>query len=1054
MEVQRNMYPISEKKHASVANELSNHPNEMNFEETKQTQSPGALLVSKQYRRHVQQSNAISLTPGPRLSRSQAMCSSNYSKTSASSSIALAAVTPMIIGRGSSSGLGSSQYRSQDNKLTVHFQNESNASNSSAEANNHSITTPLNPTRRSAKVVTRSTIKNPYAKPFAAKTRTAISPVPFKFHHLSGKFSGKTISPRSMKKAAEILSDSPRTRQHRIQSSFSKPRMLDYSNTIVAKRPLETQKNTSLTLKEFVEKYKLTLPDNHHIIGTTETIPIIFQINSGNASSLQFGDDGLPSSIGSSETDNASGMHSQLIRNGCDAALLTKKWVVNHTRWIVWKLAATERSFPTKLSGYLCRSRVLEQLQARYTKEIQKSKRSAVRKFLNRDESSSRLMILCVSRVLEMPTLCESTSSSGVEGANVPEASSTSTIVELTDGWYPVRAVLDRHLSSFVSQNRIRVGTKLAICNALLHGCEDGIDPLDDGYSTISGSSCSVYLKIHVNGTKLARWNAKLGFCEQSCMRATTLMGATLGGGSIPCMDVIIVRRYPILYLDKTAKESKSKILTRSQEDEAQRKYESLRQRKMEEAAEQVQIECQEEVEDQAPRIWKQMMVAPDVADFYENVDSENKRIIDSWREKRVALIQRLKQKSVDDTLRDEDFPVRASTPFVKVKVTAFQRFGTRGKFQPLEKMAMFTLWRVTDCQYNVLKEGSVIRMRDVIAKEKNHDGLVQLSSTTKTKFFSLPYTSATDPLVGYMKRKFISIGRMYIKSKAGNQSRSNEVDFMGCLVKTSCERSSSCTCVKAYFADESALLVRVERQFENHIEATQWKLLNKSQEREVFAFNDVRVMPFDSIEGCPVVSWTKSSIIGRNCLDRERSIKRWTTTEPATFAQMKGLMDVGLFAKKSSPSHVSVVIGYISGVTYQSNTKDPEKCVTFQIDDSVAIKHVLCSLADANGMHKIIFCDTFDQNEEKANDKSTKFTGMGASDDTADGHAVMESIAHSLEMSGILFQFTVEQDEGADCFRLLHVKRADTKALADLLVRSSLCSKEDDRINGKRKRA
>lgn len=1005
----------------------------------KQTVSPRALLAPNQCKQNVRQPNSTSFTPGPRLSTSQATSSRS---NSAYSTIAMAAVTPMIRRVGATEP-SASQNRSQCSRLAVHFQNELSVPNSSAVTKNHSMTTPLNPTRKPAKVVTRSTVKNPYAKSNGTKTRTAISPVPFKFHHLSGKFSGQTISPTSMKKAAEILGDSPNTRHLRTQS-FSKPRILDYSNAIVAKRPLITQMTTRLTLRGFVEKYQLALPDDHHIVGTPETIPIIFQINSSTASNLRFGNDGLPLSM-DGEPGNFSGMHSELLSSGCDSTLLTQKWVANHFRWIVWKLAATERSFPTKLSGYLCRPRVLEQLKARYTKEILKSERSAVRKVLNRDESSSRLMVLCVSKVLDMPNL---ESAPDGDGMNVTE--SKSAIVELTDGWYPIRAVLDGHLSSLVSQNRICVGIKLAICNAVLHGCEDGIDPLDDGYNS-SAVSSSVFLKIHLNGTKLARWSAKLGFCEQSCMK-TTLMSAIPGGGSIPCMDVIVVRRYPILYLEKND-ESISKILTQCQEDEAQRKYESLRQRKMEDAAEQVQNECQEEVEEQAPRIWKQMMLSLDIADFYDNVDPENRLIIDRWREKRVALMQKLKQKSVDKSLRDEDFPVRTSTPFLKIKLVAFQRFGARGKYRPSEKMAMFTLWRATDCQYNLFKEGSVIRMRDVFVKEKAHDGLLQLSSSTKTKFFSLPYTCANDPLVGYTKRKFTSIGRIYIKSKTENQSRSNEVDFMGCLVKTRCERNSSWTRVKAYFADESALLVRVEREFENHYEATQWKLRNESQQCEVFAVQDVRVMPFDSVEGCSVVSWTNSSSLGRNSVDRERAIRKWMIKEPATFAQMKGLMEAGLFAKKSSLSNVSVVIGYIVGVTAcQDNSNNLDGFAFFQIDDGAVMRHILCSLPKAKEIYQMIHWGSFDQDKEGINNDSTHATAMDVGVDAVEEHVLLESIEHSVKTPNILFHFTVEQDKVAGCIRILHVRKADTRSLANLLVRSSLCSKEDARINRKRK--
>lgn len=35
-----------------------------------------------------------------------------------------------------------------------------------------------------------------------------------------------------------------------------------------------------------------------------------------------------------------------LVASGADAKLLSPEWVENHYRWIVWKLASMERSFP------------------------------------------------------------------------------------------------------------------------------------------------------------------------------------------------------------------------------------------------------------------------------------------------------------------------------------------------------------------------------------------------------------------------------------------------------------------------------------------------------------------------------------------------------------------------------------------------------------------------------------------------------------------------------------------------------------------------------------
>jgi len=43
------------------------------------------------------------------------------------------------------------------------------------------------------------------------------------------------------------------------------------------------------------------------------------------------------------------------------------RWVLNHYKWIVWKLACYERYYPTRCAGkFLTVSNVLEELKYRY----------------------------------------------------------------------------------------------------------------------------------------------------------------------------------------------------------------------------------------------------------------------------------------------------------------------------------------------------------------------------------------------------------------------------------------------------------------------------------------------------------------------------------------------------------------------------------------------------------------------------------------------------------------------------------------------------------------
>ncbi|CAM9285312.1 unnamed protein product, partial [Laminaria digitata] len=66
------------------------------------------------------------------------------------------------------------------------------------------------------------------------------------------------------------------------------------------------------------------------------------------------------------QEQGATRFRDELLRGGGDGQLATPTWVENHVRWIVWKLAATERKFPEHFPmGYLTAGRVARQLRYR-----------------------------------------------------------------------------------------------------------------------------------------------------------------------------------------------------------------------------------------------------------------------------------------------------------------------------------------------------------------------------------------------------------------------------------------------------------------------------------------------------------------------------------------------------------------------------------------------------------------------------------------------------------------------------------------------------------------
>ncbi|XP_022167413.1 uncharacterized protein LOC111031675 isoform X1 [Myzus persicae] len=245
-----------------------------------------------------------------------------------------------------------------------------------------------------------------------------------------------------------------------------------------------------------------------------------------------------------------------LSHNFVDGKLIPKGWIENHFRFIAWKLAATEICFPDHFGNKLLTAKnIIHQLLYRYYREIEKCQRSALKKILEKDETTSKRIILCVSKISRT------------------NSAETFTI-ELTDGWYSVKGIIDYEMNMLLHKGIIKVGTKLITYNAELIGAGEGIDPLD--------VDNSVKLKISTNSTRRVRWYAKLGFYKNSTLPIPITLESILPhGGIIGSLSLVILRKYPVMFLEKKTN-SKSIFRNEKMETIEAEKYKAYQQKSLE----------------------------------------------------------------------------------------------------------------------------------------------------------------------------------------------------------------------------------------------------------------------------------------------------------------------------------------------------------------------------------------------------------------------------------------------------------------------------------------
>ena len=260
---------------------------------------------------------------------------------------------------------------------------------------------------------------------------------------------------------------------------------------------------------------------------------------------------------------------------GMNEKYLSDKWVANHYRRIIWKLSAMERRFPRVCRGkFLTPKRVLDQLIYRYKREVSEGARSALRIILEGDSPPNRLMVLIVSKI-DMPDALSNPNERGKVVEDFEKNTNGKFGLELSDGWYSIKGMVDSKLWQLIQNGTIKLGTKLAVQQASLINWNAGVNPLDCSCNNVhdfSSGSTDPKLCISKNSSRIAAWDSKLGFQPMTFfnMNMSTFDPA---GGVVGCVDVYIERVYPMVYVERLL-DGSSIFRSERSEAEAQESFE------------------------------------------------------------------------------------------------------------------------------------------------------------------------------------------------------------------------------------------------------------------------------------------------------------------------------------------------------------------------------------------------------------------------------------------------------------------------------------------------
>ncbi|CAO3687728.1 unnamed protein product [Rhizopus microsporus] len=219
-------------------------------------------------------------------------------------------------------------------------------------------------------------------------------------------------------------------------------------------------------------------------------------------------------------------------------------WIENHYRWIVWKLACQIRSYPDVFMKDWKPETVLHQLLYRYEREVNQGHRPVLKKILEQDDIAAKHMVLAISDII---------------GIKAPAYYNTSSKYQLhlTDGWYQVSACIDARMERAIVKGRLKIGHKLSICGAQLVGSRTTQTGLDD-------ENAGKMLLLSANGCLPAAWDTRLGYHPKKYI-IRSLPTIFDDGGMVTALDIIVCRKFPMLYTETLPN---GKMVTRTAREE------------------------------------------------------------------------------------------------------------------------------------------------------------------------------------------------------------------------------------------------------------------------------------------------------------------------------------------------------------------------------------------------------------------------------------------------------------------------------------------------------
>ncbi|RID67816.1 hypothetical protein BRARA_C00020 [Brassica rapa] len=484
------------------------------------------------------------------------------------------------------------------------------------------------------------------------------------------------------------------------------------------------------------------------------------RIKSSNADKYVFRDESSSNMVG------AETFFQILAESGASLQQASRKWIINHYRWIVWKLACYETCYPLICRGnFLTITNVLEELKYRYEREVNHGHCSAIKKILSGDAPASSMMVLYISAIYPKTDNDSQEALGSGSGSNVK--------VELSDGWYSMNAALDVSLTKQLNAGKLFVGQKLRILGAGLSGWATPTSPLE---AVISNTIC---LLLNINGTYRAHWADRLGFCKEvgvplafNCIKGN--------GGPVPKTLAGITRIYPILYKERLG-ERKSIIRSERMESRMTELHNQRRSALVEGLMCEYErgvngVHSQNDTDsEEGAKVFKLLETASEPELLMAEMSLEQLTSFTTYKSKFEAAKQIQMEKSVAKALEEAGLSERDVTPFMRIRLVGLTSLSYEGEHNPKE--GIVTIWNPTERQRTELTEGKIYIVKALVPTISDSETLYLHARGSSSRWEPLSPKASSSFQPFFNPRKPISL------SNFGGIPLSSEFDIAAYVV-------------------------------------------------------------------------------------------------------------------------------------------------------------------------------------------------------------------------------------------------------------------------------